>query len=251
MKILGLDLGSRTLKWCLFEAERMVDFGISDSGFFSAEKANAIIEKLKPHKIIATGYGRFIAKELFNAEVISEIKAHALGAQYFLPELKTIIDIGGQDSKVIKLNSEGKVVNFLMNEKCAAGTGRFLEVMALSLGLTLEEISSIFPVKDSPIKIGSMCTVFAESEVISLKHKGVPLEFILTAIYESVADRILAMLSKLTPQEPMLFSGGVAKNKAFKTLLEEKIGCKIVTPEKPELTGAVGCALYALNSLSI
>lgn len=248
MKVLGIDLGSRTLKWALFEDKSLKEFEVQESGYNPGEKARAVVEKLKSDKIVATGYGRYLAKELFGAEVITEIKAHALGARFFAPEIRTIIDIGGQDSKVIKLDHEGKVAQFLMNEKCAAGTGRFLEVMAMSLGLSLEEMASIPPVKENPLKIGSMCTVFAESEVISLRHKGLPLEQIVTAIYSSILDRILAMLGRINPEEPFYFSGGVAKNRAFRTLLEGALGTKLKVTEYPEITGAVGCALYALSS---
>lgn len=249
MKILGIDLGSRTFKWVLFKDKHLIDFDVKEVGFNPEEKVRCVIEKLKPDRVIATGYGRYLIKDLFGAEVITEIKAHALGARFFFSEAKTIIDIGGQDSKVIKLDESGKVLNFLMNEKCAAGTGRFLEVMAMSLGLSLNEMASIPPVKENLIKIGSMCTVFAESEVISLKHKGVPLNQIVTAIYESILDRILAMLAKINPEEPIYFSGGVAKNWSFRTLLETKLGVKINVSKHPEITGAVGCALFALNTL--
>ncbi len=251
MKFLGLDLGSRTLKWALIENSKLTDFGVLESGYNPLEKIKPLIERIQPEKIVVTGYGRYLAKEAFKAEVITEIKAHAIGVHYLNPKVRTIIDIGGQDSKVIKLDNRGKVLNFLMNEKCAAGTGRFLEVMALSLGITLKELSESPILENSKIKIGSMCTVFAESEVISLKHKGISLEEIIMAIHESIAERILAMLSRLGIEEKVAFTGGVAKNKAFKNLLEKKLGLSIFTPEYPEITGALGSALFALNNLKL
>ncbi|MGC8872591.1 MAG: acyl-CoA dehydratase activase [Caldimicrobium sp.] len=249
MRILGIDLGSRTIKWVYFEGENLKDFGVIESGYNPLDKVRPFFEKIRPEKTVATGYGRHLAKEALKAEVVTEIKAHATGIYYLNPEIRTIIDIGGQDSKVIKIDEKGRVLNFLMNEKCAAGTGRFLEIMALGLGITLEDLSQAPLLKNPKIKIGSMCTVFAESEVISLKHKGVSLEEIIMAIHESIAERIMVMLERLGVEEKIAFTGGVAKNKALKALLESKLKLSIFSPDYPEITGALGAALLALKGI--
>lgn len=164
---IGIDLGSRALKMAVFSGDELVKCRMVESGFNPHQQAVELIKEFAPRHIMATGYGRHLAHKNFARGVITEIKAHALGARYFFPQATTILDVGGQDSKVIILNREGKVINFQMNDKCAAGTGRFLEIMAASLGFTLAEFGR-WPsprTTDHEAPINSMCTVFAESEL--------------------------------------------------------------------------------------
>jgi predicted CoA-substrate-specific enzyme activase len=165
---IGIDLGSRTVKLAAVEDGRFVGGEIAESGFNPRRQSLAMLERYRPGRVVATGYGRHLAQKHFADEVITEIKAHALGARHAFPECRTIIDVGGQDSKVISLDGAGRVANFQMNDKCAAGTGRFLEIMAASLGYALAEFGEAAFASQREISVNSMCTVFAESEVISL-----------------------------------------------------------------------------------
>ncbi len=243
--IAGIDIGSRTIKAAFIKNGRLIDYQILESGFDPHRQSLEMIKKYHPQRIVATGYGRHLAKQHFADDVITEIKAHAMGARYFFPDCRTVIDVGGQDSKVISLDKLGNVVNFMMNDKCAAGTGRFLEIMAASLGFTIAEFGQKALQGSDRIKINSMCTVFAESEVISLKNRGVnPLD-ISRAIHLSVVEKIIALLHRLGIQERVVFSGGVAKNLCIVKMLEENLDIKIYVPDAPDVIGAIGSALFA------
>ncbi len=243
--IAGIDIGSRTIKAAFIKNGRLIDYQILESGFDPHRQSLEMIKKYHPQRIVATGYGRHLAKQHFADDVITEIKAHAMGARYFFPDCRTVIDVGGQDSKVISLDKLGNVVNFMMNDKCAAGTGRFLEIMAASLGFTIAEFGQKALQGSDTIKINSMCTVFAESEVISLKNRGVnPLD-ISRAIHLSVVEKIIALLHRLGIQERVVFSGGVAKNPCIVKMLEENLDIKIYVPDAPDVIGAIGSALFA------
>lgn len=245
----GIDIGSRTIKAVALKDRRLLDYQIAESGFDPHRQSLEMIKKYHPERIVATGYGRHLAKKHFADEIITEIKAHAMGARYFYPDCKTIIDVGGQDSKVISLDKSGKVINFQMNDKCAAGTGRFLEIMAASLGFSLNEFGeeAIRGLED--IKINSMCTVFAESEVISLKNRGISPKDIARAVHLSVVEKLIGMLHRLGHGESIVFTGGVAKNCCIIALLRERLKIKIDTPSVPDITGALGAALYAAQTI--
>lgn len=243
--LLGIDIGSRTIKVAVIKNRQIIDYQVSESGFDPQRQSLEMIKKYNPERVIATGYGRHLAKRYFADDVITEIKAHAMGARYFFPDCKTVIDVGGQDSKVISLDSSGKVINFQMNDKCAAGTGRFLEIMATSLGFSLNEFAEKALTAKGDLRINSMCTVFAESEVISLKNHGIPPEEIAKALHISVVERLVAMLHRIGASDRIVFSGGVAKNLCIRSLLEEKLRTEILVPPVPEIVGAVGSALYA------
>ncbi len=244
--VVGIDLGSRTIKLALIKDGEIADQQLVESGFDPYTQAQAMIEKYRAKKIVATGYGRHLAREHFAHEVITEIKAHALGARYFFPLCRTVIDIGGQDSKVIALDKEGRVSNFHMNDKCAAGTGRFLEIMAASLGFRLNDFGAAALKSKTEVTINSMCTVFAESEVISMKNRGIPAVDIARAVHHSVVNRLVAMLERLGYGEEIVFSGGVARNPCVGYMLQERLGerARIVSPAAPDLMGAIGAALY-------
>lgn len=241
----GIDIGSRTIKAVALEKGRLLDFNVVESGFDPHRQAPELIKAYKPKRIIATGYGRHLARKHFAEDVITEIKAHAIGARYFFTDVRTVIDIGGQDSKVISLSEQGKVLNFHMNDKCAAGTGRFLEIMASSLGYTLDEFSMVALETSEATPINSMCTVFAESEVISLKNHGTSPKSIARAVHLSVVQRILAMVHRIGAIPEIAFTGGVARNKAMTELLSENLNMSLLVCEAPDITGAVGAAIHA------
>ena len=181
-----------------------------------------------------------------NCPVITEIKAFALGAGYLYPDCRTVIDIGGQDSKVISVRNS-KVVNFEMNDRCAAGTGRFLEIMAHTLGFTIEEFAQTALNADSTLQINSMCTVFAESEVVSLIAQGKNQSAIANGLHRAIAQRIYAMIGRIGCQDIIVFAGGVAKNKCMIALLGKALNTRLVIPGNPQITGALGAALAGLN----
>lgn len=243
---IGIDLGSRTIKMAVFRDGDLVDRQLVESGFDPYGQAMGMIGKYDPGRIVATGYGRHLAREHFAHDVISEIKAHAIGARHFYPDCRTIVDIGGQDSKVIALDQQGKVRNFQMNDKCAAGTGRFLEIMAASLGFRLGEFGAAALESAAEVGINSMCTVFAESEVISMKNRGLPVKDIAMGVHLSVVNRLVGMLNRMGYGGQVVFSGGVARNPCIVKLLGDRLeNATVLTPSEPDLIGAMGAALYA------
>jgi predicted CoA-substrate-specific enzyme activase len=242
---IGVDLGSRTVKMAVWDGERLVEHRIEPSGFEPHRQAEKMIADYRAKVVVATGYGRHLAAEHFADAVITEIKAHACGIFHEFPGCATIVDVGGQDSKVISLDAAGRVSNFQMNDKCAAGTGRFLEIMAASLAYTLEEFGAAALATDREVQINSMCTVFAESEVISMKNRGIAREEIARAVHSSVADRLAGMLARLGHGEVVAFSGGVARNPCMVELLEKRLPrVRVRVPELPDITGALGAALH-------
>ncbi len=242
----GVDLGSRAIKVAVWQDGRLVDSQIRESGFEPHRQVQEMIRDYQPCTVMATGYGRHLVKEHFAYEVITEIKAHALGIHTMVPEAGTVIDIGGQDSKVISLGGRGQVVNFQMNDKCAAGTGRFLEIMAASLAYPLSEFGQAALESDQEVQINSMCTVFAESEVISMKNRGVPRQHIARAVHASVADRILSMLNRVGFGDTIAFSGGVANNPCIVEMVRRRLdGVQVVVPDDPSIIGALGASIQA------
>jgi predicted CoA-substrate-specific enzyme activase len=196
--------------------------------------------------LVATGYGRHLAREKLGLPVITEIKAHALGAGRLFPECHTVIDIGGQDSKVIRVE-KGRQVNFEMNDRCAAGTGRFLEVMAMTLGYTLAEFGSEALKAPESASINSMCTVFSESEVVSLIAAGTTKQSIALGLHESIVNRLLALVGRVGVEPDVVLAGGVARNPCIRVLLERRLGVPLLVPEEPQVVGALGAALAAGN----
>ncbi len=190
--------------------------------------------------VVATGYGRESIE--FANKAVSEITTHAAGVSYLFPDVKGVIDIGGQDSKVIAVE-KGRVVDFLMNDKCAAGTGKFLEFTAKALEVSTEALGGLALASRTPVSISSMCTVFAESEVISLRARGITKEDIAAGLVESVAQRVSVMAKQIGLKENVAFVGGVAKNAGIKAALERKLGVTLFVPFEPQITGALGAAL--------
>ncbi|MBN2857743.1 MAG: 3-hydroxyacyl-ACP dehydratase [Candidatus Delongbacteria bacterium] len=240
----GIDLGSRTIKIVLIQDRKIIYSDVQENSFNSITQCKKMLEGLHYDKITSTGYGRHLFAEHFpQAEVMSEIKAFALGINYLFPECRTILDIGGQDTKAISLDHNGRILNFEMNDKCAAGTGRFLEIMATALRYDLGEFGEKALMTDEIVNISSMCTVFAESEVVSMAAKGYERKKIARGIHNSIAKRSVSLLNKVGINGELAFVGGVAKNSAMKPLLEKLLGKTIVTYHNPQIVGAIGCAL--------
>lgn len=240
----GIDMGSRAIKIAAFRDGQLIDHAVVESSFEPHRQASELVARYAPSRVVATGYGRHLAQKNFADQVITEIKAHAIGARHLFPGCRTILDVGGQDSKVIALDDGGRVVQFQMNDKCAAGTGRFLEIMAASLGYSLAEFAAAASASSQSIPINSMCAVFAESEVVSLRNRGFAAEDIARAIHLAIGDRLACMLAKLGIQGDLVFSGGVAKNAFLAGILEEKLGQTVNVPQIPEIVGALGAALH-------
>ncbi len=241
---IGIDLGSRTIKLAVLKDGQLDSWKVVESSFKPHLQSQELLQAYPAKNIIATGYGRHLAKKHFAKGVITEIKAHALGAYHLFPGCRTILDVGGQDSKVISLDANGKVSNFQMNDKCAAGTGKFLEMMAGSLGFELDEFGEAASLASNNLSIGSMCAVFAESEVVSLRNDGHSSADIARAVHISVVDRVAAMLERIGISGELVFSGGVANNSCIAQLLEKKLGRPVFVPKVPDIVGALGAALH-------
>jgi len=190
--------------------------------------------------VIATGYGRINVP--FADRQITELTCHARGVVSFFPNVSVAIDIGGQDAKGLKIKN-GRLVDFVMNDRCAAGTGRFLEVLADTLGLKLEELGSISLKATNKVQISSTCTVFAQQEVMAYLSKGAPLADIVAGLHDAIASRVVKMAKRLKIEPDVVFTGGVAKNIGVVNALKENLGLEVLVPEEPLLTGAIGAAL--------
>ncbi len=254
---IGIDLGSRTSKIVVLSGENKIVFStVESSGVNPKKTAQSLLDKALSHintdkseikKIYSTGYGRNIVP--FADKRISEITCHAKGVNFFFPQAKSIIDIGGQDSKGIVINEKGRVLNFVMNDRCAAGTGRFLEVAATILELTVDDLGELSLKSDGKLSINSTCVVFAESEIIGLISQGASVEDIVNSVHRSIAKRTKSMISVLGYQPPMVFTGGVANNIGMKKALEDFLGFELLVPENSFITGALGAAVLAKESI--
>ncbi len=250
MRVLGIDIGSRTVDAAWVEDGRLVEAAVADSGFDPAAVARELVEREGFDTMVATGYGRHLAREAFECTAVTEIKAYGLGAHALFPDALSVLDIGGQDTKVIALGSGGKVVDFEMNDKCAAGTGKFLEVMARALGFTLEELAAESLAAEKGLTISSMCTVFAESEVTGLVHRGEDRGAIARGLHESITKRTLSSLARVGAQGPLVFAGGVANNAAMVELVRAGFSGDVLVPEEAQTVGALGAALSAMEDVA-
>lgn len=196
---------------------------------------------------VSTGYGRDkVQEEGMARENVSEISCHGTGAYSLSPLVRTIIDIGGQDAKVIRVDENGVLVNFIMNDKCAAGTGRFLEVMSRTLGVTFEELGFMALKARGRVELSSRCSIFAETEVLHFLQRGADKEDLAAGICKSMADRVMALVRRVGVEKEVMITGGVAKNVAVKTELEKMLNLRMITPRlDPQLIGAYGAAVFA------
>lgn len=254
MYTMGLDIGSTATKGAIIEnGDKIVATSVISSGTGTTGPARVLeelfgklnISRADIGKLVVTGYGRM--KYADADKQISELSCHTKGVTFLVPGVKTIIDIGGQDAKALKLNEKGKLVNFVMNDKCAAGTGRFLDVMARALEVKVSDLGDLSAKSTKEIPISSTCTVFAESEVISHLSNEVSIENIIAGIHASVAKRVSSLAKRVGIEENVVMVGGVAKNSGVVKAMEKAIGLKIIVPELAQLTGALGAALYAFD----
>ncbi len=252
MFVCGVDVGAATAKAVIIGDGEVVSHAILPTGYSVSLAADSVVQealnksKLSIPKfdfVVSTGYGRY--NVAFSDKAVTEIICHAKGANFLLPAVRTIVDIGGQDSKVIALDGDGNVTNFVMNDKCAAGTGRFVEVMSKVLEVPLEEIGEVSLTSENPCAISSTCTIFAESEVVSLRAQGEPRENLIAGIHKAIASRVVVMGKSIGFNRDVAFTGGVAKNVGVKKFLEDGIGLEIVIPQEPQIIGALGAALIA------
>jgi len=242
----GIDIGSRSIELVVVdEAGQLAASFQADTGFDPMSEARKLVDGADFDSIMATGYGRTLFEISFDAPTVSEIKAHARGARDFFPDVQTVLDIGGQDSKAITMLANGKVKKFEMNDRCAAGTGKFLEIMAKSLGYSIEEFGPEALLAEKDLNISSMCTVFAESEVTSLIAKGNDRREIARGLHASVIRRAAGMINRVSSEGDIVFTGGVAKNPCMVTFLAEKLERRVLVPENPQFIGALGAALLA------
>jgi predicted CoA-substrate-specific enzyme activase len=255
MFVAGIDIGSLTAKAIILDDEaRVVGQALTLTGAFSQKAGEKAFEMALAMAeigasdikyILATGYGR---KNIpFAHAEMTEISCHAKGAHSLFPEARTIIDIGGQDSKAIALNESGVPVNFIMNDKCAAGCGRFLEVMARALETEVEKMGELSLLSTKHIQISSMCTVFAESEVVSAVANKCSRSDIINGIHQAIVKRVSIMIDHVGLVERIMMSGGVAKNIGVVRALEDELGTTLLVPKEPQLVGALGAALIALE----
>jgi predicted CoA-substrate-specific enzyme activase len=244
----GVDIGS-TMTKVVIQSDRLEAVFIGPTGPEHRKLANRVMEDALAQAhirfedltyVIATGYGRINVP--FADKQVTEITCHAKGLWSLLPTARTVVDIGGQDSKGIKINN-GKVMDFVMNDKCAAGTGRFLEVIADALGVPLEKLGELSLSAERITPVSNTCTVFAEQEVINQLACGEPLASLIAGIHEAVATRVYAMVKKLKVERDVAVTGGGAKNKGLVKALETKFGFPLLVPPEPLITGALGAAL--------
>jgi predicted CoA-substrate-specific enzyme activase len=248
----GVDVGAITAKAAILEGERLLASEVIMAGYDRAAAARQVLDQALAQAglareqvvcLVATGYGRVQVPGADRS--VTEITCHARGAHHLCPGVRTVIDIGGQDSKGIAVGAGGRVVDFVMNDKCAAGTGRFLEVMAHALEVDLADLGSEALSASSRAKISSTCTVFAESEVVTHLAAGTPRPDIIAGIHEAIAVRVTTMLGRIPVQDEVVLTGGVARNAGVAQMLEEKLSRPIVVPEQAQLAGAIGAALIA------
>jgi predicted CoA-substrate-specific enzyme activase len=257
--VAGIDIGSITTDALLFDQEKgIAGYTILQTGADSRKIAEFAVDKVLAELgrdrselsyVIATGCGRKRAS--LAKETITEITCIAKGVNYLFPEARTIVDIGGQDTKAVRIDARGRVVEFEMNDKCAAGTGRFIEVMASALKVDLDMIGELSLDHKKDVTISSICTVFAESEVISLVSEGEELEDILYGIHRAIADRTMGLVNRLGGvEQEVVMAGGVAKNIGVVKALERVMGTNIRIPPEPQVVSALGAALLALEKMS-
>ncbi|MDD1691425.1 MAG: acyl-CoA dehydratase activase [Methanoregula sp.] len=253
--VVGIDLGSTTVKVVIYDGSRyiarMTPASWDPSGTASALLAAASADfglTVPPGIIATTGYGRRTMKDV--ALTPTEITCHAKGAVFLMPGCRFVIDIGGQDAKGIRLSPEGNVEDFVMNDKCAAGTGRFLSATGQALGVPVDQLAT-YARGAEPHRINAMCTVFAESEVISLVNQGIERGAIIAGLHASIARRTASMVASLHPLPPIAFTGGVSQNSDIAQKLEEELHQPVIVPKDAIYAGAIGAALLAWEHRNI
>lgn len=262
MLVAGTDVGAATAKTVIVSDGEILGFAIVPTGHsvpvaaelatrLALEKAGLWRKDFNFNKdfdyVVSTGYGRNSIP--FAGKAMTEIICHARGAHHLLPHTRTIIDIGGQDCKVIGVDEKGNVTNFVMNDKCAAGTGRFVEVMAEVLEVPLAKFGEVALTSRSPCRLSNTCTIFAESEVVSFRAEGRPREDLIAGVCASIASRVAIMGRAVGYRKELVLTGGGAKNAGTKKFLQDETRMEILVPEEPQIMGALGAALTAYVEL--
>ncbi len=240
----GLDVGSRTIKLVTLDSILRESL-VVETGANPLRRCQEILSGRNFQRLVVTGYGRHLVAPAQGGEAVSEIRAFAIGARYLFPNCDGVIDIGGQDCKVILLSPKGDVQKFEMNDRCAAGTGKFLEVMAHTLEVDIGALGDLALSASRKITINSLCTVFAESEVVSLIGRGEEASDIALALHEAIATRVATMARRVGVKGKIVFAGGASLNTCLGRLLGEKLGMELIVPDSPQLVGALGAALLA------
>ena len=245
----GIDIGSTMTKAVILE-DGVIASVIGPTGPEQRRLANRVMEEALRKTglsfdamtyIVSTGYGRINVP--FADKQVTEISCHARGVSSLFPQARTIVDIGGQDSKAITIDHHGRVTNFIMNDKCAAGSGRFVEVIADTVGLKLEQMGDVSLQSTHPAQISNICTIWAQQEVASRLAEGVPIPDLIAGVHRSLADRVARMVKRLKLQKEVVLTGGGGKNKGLVKALSEQLDCEILVPQEPLITGALGAAL--------
>jgi predicted CoA-substrate-specific enzyme activase len=241
----GLDIGSRSIEAVVVRGGEVVSARRLPTTFDPLAQVASLFPDGPPKRLAVTGYGRELARSRYpQVRTVTEIKAHALGVAHLYPEAKTLLDIGGQDTKAMALLPGGRVGRFEMNDRCAAGTGKFLEYTATAFGLAVADFAALALAGRNPPAISSMCTVFAETEATSLMARGVAQADIALGLHKAVVMRTLSLLTRVGLSAPLVFVGGVAKNPCAVRLLAEAVGFAPLVPDAPDMTGALGAALW-------
>jgi (R)-2-hydroxyacyl-CoA dehydratese activating ATPase len=255
----GVDVGSTQTKAVIVdEAGSIVARSLTATGanvIQAAQKAfdealeAAALEEQEVEYVVGTGYGRY--KVTFGNTQVTEISCHGRGAVHMFPATRTVVDMGGQDTKAIRISEEGEILDFCMNDKCAAGTGRFLGAAASALEIPLDELGPTALLGERPVKISTTCTVFAESEVLSWLGKGKKIQDILLGVHQSIAARSAGLLRRVGVEEQVTFTGGVAKNSAMVEALNRRLGVQVNVSDESHYMGALGAALFALDHVLV
>lgn len=256
MRTAGIDVGAATTKAAVLDGDKLTGYYIMPTGAIiektietvtkkTLEKAGISMDDLE--YIVSTGWGRSAVS--FADKRVTEIACHGAGAKWSYPMVRTIIDIGGQDSKAISLGEDGKVIDFAMNDKCAAGTGRFLEVISVILETDVTKIGDLALASKNPCDISSTCTVFAETEVVSNRAKGRRVEDLVAGVIKALTKRVVQMAMRMKIIDAVVFTGGVAKNVGAKKFLEDELHTEVIVLPEPQIMGALGAALIAQREL--
>jgi predicted CoA-substrate-specific enzyme activase len=252
MFIAGVDIGSRGAKAVVMEDGNLLSYSIGETGPESAKTSQMIIEEAMKgtglsledmQYVVGTGYGRVLIP--FADENISEISCHAKGAHWYFPSVRTILDMGGQDCKAINVNEDGKVTKFIMNDKCAGGTGRFLEVIADVLQVPLEEIGELSLSSTEKIEFNTICAVFAKTDAVSMLKKGVPKSDIMAGLHHAISIRAHNLLKRVNIEKDFTITGGISKNAGMVEKVREMVGLEPLLAPDPQIIGALGAALFA------
>jgi predicted CoA-substrate-specific enzyme activase len=251
----GVDVGSTQTKAVVLAADRTIvsralvdtgaNIGRSAQRAFDEALAGAGLRREQVAYVVGTGYGRFTVT--FGDAQITEISCHARGATFFFPQTRTVIDMGGQDAKGIRVGPDGEVADFVMNDKCAAGTGRFLANAAETLGITLDDLGALSLMGTAPVRLSTVCTVFVESDIMSYLAQGKRVEDILAGVHSAIAARTISLVRRVGIEPEVTFTGGVSLNAGMVAALKAKLGAPVNVSPDAHYNGAIGAALFALE----